>query len=134
NFHDGINLYRFLADLQSQEHNFNVQWDWGVLKRQKMLPRVTYKNLILSRARWHMDKIQPQIKGSVDKATMVEEIRKKYSLPEYVVLTEGDNELFLDLKNPLCTDLLITQLYKSDIVLQEALYTEYHSPVNDQAG
>lgn len=51
----GLPIYKFLGDLQFQgKARVNV-WDWGVLSSFSYLPRVTYKNLILKKARWTID-------------------------------------------------------------------------------
>ena len=52
NYHRGHLLYRFLGDAQFDEQALNVRWHWGVLEKQRFLPRVSYRNVILSRATW----------------------------------------------------------------------------------
>ncbi|UZJ63184.1 lantibiotic dehydratase family protein [Sphingobacterium sp. KU25419] len=44
-FSYSMNVYRFLADFQFQKQRLNIAWDWGILKNEPHLPRVTYKIL-----------------------------------------------------------------------------------------
>jgi len=125
NYLHGISSYKFLADMQHQDANLGLKWAWGDLDNHCYLPRVKYKHLILSRARW---KIAPENVASMDDAIeYVGFIRRKYNLPQQVFLAEGDNELFLDLNNPLACDVLLAKLKKQqEVVLFETL--DVHKP------
>ena len=50
-------IYRFLCELQYQNLRGQIGFSWGSLTHLfKFLPRVTYKNIILSRAVWNLKK------------------------------------------------------------------------------
>lgn len=131
NFHSGITLYRFLGDLQSQQNRLNVKWEWGKLRKQPFLPRVRYKDIILSRARWNIPKLHDKSSATQEEDAIMDILQKAYQLPKQAVLTEGDNELLLDFSHPLSIKLFLEKLSKGDVVLQEFLFSDYRSPVYD---
>lgn len=125
NYHFGMSIYRFLADLQFQEAKLQIKWDWGILSSVTYLPRVTYKNIIISRAKWNIRKaILPDFRT----------LLRENNLPKQVYLIEGDNELLLHLENPICQQTLLEKLKNEDICLEEDLYSYFDSPVLNAAG
>lgn len=109
NYHRGLPVYRFLGDLQFQGHTVNFTWDWGALADEPFLPRVVYKNIILCKATWNLTRDQNP-----------EELITR--LPREVILVQGDNELYLDLRQPLCENILREELKKRGrLVLKENL-------------
>lgn len=133
-FSDGMNLYKFLADLQFQHHRLDIEWNWGILKDQPRLPRVRYNNIILSREQWRLSKISKSPETALEKRSRIAAIRQKYTLPLHVVLINGDNELLLNLDNSLCIEILLEQLVKKDVILTENILDHYKSPVKDITG
>ncbi|WP_104381592.1 lantibiotic dehydratase [Sphingobacterium sp. HMA12] len=133
-FSDSMNLYKFLADFQFQQHRLDITWNWGILKDQPRLPRVSYRNIILCREQWRLSRILTPPKTAQQKRSLIAEIRQKRGLPQNVVLINGDNELLLNLNNALCIAILFEQLAKNDIILTENLLDHYQSPVKDVAG
>ena len=119
-------VYQFLCDLQFQQIR-SIGWQWGLLENRPFLPRVSYDKYILSKARWTLTK--DEVKGFDQKndETFIEEftgLRKKKNLPEFVLLSQGDNELMLHLENIFCLKLLIAEVNKSEVVvLTESLDT-----------
>ena len=98
-----LGVYRFLCDLQLQDKKKALGFNWGNLQHQHgFLPRVVYKNTILHLAKWNFLKEDILVfKDHTDQAAdgMVRGFRDKWKLPRYVVLSEGDNELLIDLEN-----------------------------------
>lgn len=96
------NVYRFLREL-SQERQRNVQFfEWGDLERLPFLPRVRYKNCIISSARWILNFEVGSFKKDMNEEEWINEFniyRKKFNIPRYVYLTEGDSRLLLDLND-----------------------------------
>lgn len=132
NYKNGITSYRFLGDLQYQENSLSLSWDWGDLSKQAFLPRISYKHIVLSRARWFLN-------GSVlikwKNLSSVEDQKlflKEYKLPKQVLIAEGDNELLIDFSSPLGMDILINKLKKGDVVLFEFISTHSASLVKDK--
>ena len=50
---DTIPYYHFLCDLQHQDSTLRLNWDWGMLREFKFLPRVKYGKTILSKAQYY---------------------------------------------------------------------------------
>ena len=119
-------VYQFLCDLQFQQIRA-IGWQWGVLENRPFLPRVSYEKYILSKARWTLTKDEMNGFNQKNDDTFIEQftgLRKTKNLPEYVLLSQGDNELVLHLKNIFCLKLLLAEVNKNEaVVLTELLDT-----------
>ncbi|HEV3324448.1 MAG TPA: lantibiotic dehydratase [Puia sp.] len=117
-------VYQFLCDLQFQNIT-TAGWSWGVLENRPFLPRVSYEKYILSKARWVMTKAEVKDCFKKDSNELYEkfsEVVKGTNLPRYVLLSQGDNELLLDLKNIYCIKLLLSAISKyENVKLTETL-------------
>ncbi|MBO9732521.1 MAG: lantibiotic dehydratase [Chitinophaga sp.] len=127
NYRNGLPVYKFLCDLQNQDHNSAIAWQWQLPGEVSFFPRVQYGHIILSKSSWILHKKNYPALHKAAPADYMEifgEIRKQLDLPRYVVITEGDNELPADLDNEVAVHLLLTQLLKKEqITLQEFLHT-----------
>lgn len=134
----GLPIYHFLCDLQHQGVKGYFGWNWSFLGGEKFLPRVIYKNVILSPAYWNVKSsdLKAIQKAKQEQANlMFANLIKEYNLPQNVFLSEGDNELLLDLNNPLCVDILLETAKKySSIKLTECLFAENNLLVKDENG
>lgn len=95
-------IYRFLCSLVNQGVPLAIGWQWGALDSCRFLPRVVVGNVILSRAAWLLtrdDLRELPINGD---RSLMRHWREQRGLPRFVELLEGDNELPIDLDNPLC--------------------------------
>ncbi len=120
-----LSVYRFLCDLQSQDTNSSIGFSWGSLEGETIfLPRVSYENFILARASWNLNardlKSIVDANNTLDLKNSIAILRKKYRIPQEIVLVDADNELWLDLESPHCTE-LFQQLIKrrKSVLLQE---------------
>lgn len=112
-------VYHFLCDLQYQQIK-GYGWNWGVLDNRPFLPRVTYGKYILSKAKWMLTKEDIKELDRKNDALVFEkfqEIVQAKNLPQFVLLSQGDNELLLDLKNIFCVKLLLSEVNKYHQVL-----------------
>lgn len=137
NFQRGHYLYRFLGDVQFDEQSLNVRWHWGVLEKQAFLPRVSYRNVILSRATWTLiTDDYPTLKAKeTDIQQFGKELRRLPRLPRYVQWVENDNELLIDQENPSTLRLLQEAFCKKEIIiLKEYLSLPSCCLLQDQAG
>lgn len=116
-------LYKFLADVGSQSMRLGFFWDWGIYQQEQFLPRIEYKKMIVSRARWFLKKEKVNYKEESAAEKAVVDIRKKYSLPQYVVLSAGDNELLLNLGNKVSQAIFLKEISMKNIILYENLHT-----------
>lgn len=128
NFEYGMNLYKFLADFQFQTNSLNISWNWGILKEQPRLPRITYENIVLSRAQWRIQKV---MKYPDEPDIFVKNLKTQLEIPTWVVICSGDNELLINLDNPFCAELLMEHICKRDTILREYLLNEFSSVVSD---
>jgi thiopeptide-type bacteriocin biosynthesis protein len=102
-----LRLYRFLCVLQSQGVAGGLGWSWGALDSAAFLPRVRCGRVVLSAARWRLDKSQlaPLAKGSDDdRWRHVQALRRTLDLPRFVALEDGDNRLPIDLDHVLAVE------------------------------
>lgn len=104
-----LGVYRFLCTLATQEVAYRLSWDWGPLDSASFLPRIEAGRLILARARWRLDDSQlaslSRARGGSLLAS-VHKLRESLKLPRWVLLTQRDLHLPLDLDNIICVELL----------------------------
>jgi lantibiotic biosynthesis protein len=123
---DSLPIYHFLCDLQRQGIQSGFFWSWDELYQADFLPRVTYEGNILSSARWNFDTKPFQ---TIDFDTQSEAFYKMVStmkFPDQVILPEGDNELYINLKTRLgALTFLKNCKKKSKMVVEEFIYEEF---------
>ncbi|OGX90169.1 lantibiotic dehydratase [Hymenobacter coccineus] len=122
NYSKGLPVYKFLCDLHYQATPFSINWDWDTLQEQPYLPRVEYKHVILSRARWHLPASNWAEAAAIRTPAQLLAFRQAHRLPERVLLADHDNELLLDFGCPLAVDLLAQQLSKGAVTLFEFVH------------
>ncbi|HEY9261125.1 lantibiotic dehydratase [Chitinophaga sp.] len=124
NFSRGLSAYKFLCDLQQQQ-SLSIHWNWGHLTEQSFLPRVVYREIILERARWYIPHhtFAALLRDHSPEAAL-QLLKTQYRLPDLVLLSEGDNDLLIDLNNVFAGMLLINKLKKGNVVLYEQLFNK----------
>ncbi len=131
---NSLPVYRFLCDLQGQGLAYPNVWDWGQLASLQHLPRVTYKNLVIRKARWKIketDMADLPVERSAYTAYF-EKFRSQWHMPEQVVYAEHDNELLIDFRQERCIDCLLHFLHQhKTILLEEFLFTRDNCIVHD---
>jgi thiopeptide-type bacteriocin biosynthesis protein len=116
-----LGVYRFLCSLAQQEGR-GAGWSWGIAGELPFLPRLRRGRIVLQRARWNLgadelDKLDQASKGSNAAKTpdqiralrsrqvaAVTALREARRLPRWIVCADGDNELPIDLDNPLMVE------------------------------
>jgi hypothetical protein len=129
-------IYQFLCELQNENKRSWIGFEWNEIhKNIRFLPRVTYKNMIFSKARWNIE--TATFKAILKEQDIMNAIGKWQSslqLPDQVELVEGDNRLLIYLKNNASVNMLLhTIKSKSNFILEEFLFEE-KTVVNDQKG
>lgn len=122
-------LYHFLCDLQSQNTKPIFSFNWGVLESHYThFPRVEYKEIILSKARWIINKadITPFLKLSDSKIFgLFSDWRINRDIPRFVNLIDSDNALLVDFQTKIGIQLFLKSTQNKDkIILEEFLFTE----------
>ena len=97
-------VYHFLCDMQHQNGRTGLGFYWNEAAQQMdYLPRVVYKNCILSQARWMVRekeiKVFIGIKDDDKLLQKVKEWQVVRNIPDTILLADGDNELYVDLTN-----------------------------------
>lgn len=96
------NIYRFLCEMGLSRFKNWRGFHWGLLSDAPYLPRVTYKNSILSLATWNISQsIVSYSKNQSDELWLqeIQKWRKCYDVPQFVYLTEADNRILFNLQN-----------------------------------
>lgn len=133
---NSLPVYKFLCDLQNQSGMSYLHWDWGVLASRPRLPRVAYKNIIVCRASWTLTTKDTEQAGTDENIQLrfFEKYRRQQGIPDKVLLSEADNELLLDLTQPLAVAILLDQIKKtSSVKLKECLLDEQGGVLRDDA-
>jgi hypothetical protein len=120
-----LSVYRFLCDLQSQDITANLGFSWGPLENEAyFLPRVCYKNIFLKPAQWninskHLNALK-KTNGADEFYNELKKLQTKFHIPGEILLTDYDNELWLDLENRACRDILHHEIIrKSTLSIKE---------------
>jgi thiopeptide-type bacteriocin biosynthesis protein len=120
-----LGIYRFLCYLQLQGTLPNLGWDWGPLASARFLPRVVSGRAVLSCARWILSRDEIEAVASdrsVESYRAVQKLRRERRLPRYVLLSDADNRLPVDLDNVLAVETLVDLLRKRGAAILEELY------------
>ncbi len=117
-------IYQFLCELQTDEKRASLSFNWSaVFTKISFLPRVVYKNIILSKARWKI--ISKEYNEGVTTLAANNTWRTLHKISQWVLLVEGDNTLPLNLLNTACIELLQNHAKKNkSFILEEFLFTE----------
>ena len=96
-----IPVYRFLCDMQHQSGRTGLHFNWGTFAESlSYLPRVRYRNTILSPAKWKITQEEFKrflaIKEEQQLLMEINDWRIQKMMPQFVLHTENDNQLFVD--------------------------------------
>ncbi|GAA0715262.1 hypothetical protein GCM10009430_09480 [Aquimarina litoralis] len=128
---NALPIYQFLANMQTQNLRGGIGFDWGPFADEyDFLPRVEYKDVILSSAIWNISSkdIKELLGVLKDEEKFLEELNKFIAdkkLPNFVLLADGDNELLVNTRNITSMKMLLNTIKKrSKFKLKEFLHTE----------
>lgn len=130
-------IYKLLCDLQHDDENFGMGWNWGALNHLTYLPRIQFKKIVLKRARWlvrgEADLKSP--KSLDDFIAAFKEFKVLNKVPKYFFLIDGDNEILLDSENVWCCRILFAHISKkNNATLEEDLFNKDNLVVQDSSG
>ncbi|MFA8436885.1 MAG: lantibiotic dehydratase family protein [Marinifilaceae bacterium] len=116
-------IYYFLCDMQAeQQKETGFEFEWReAFNRFNFLPRIRYKNVILTPATWRIDlKSVQKKKQNYDSLELMEE----HQLPSKFYLKELDNELLIDMRTAMGKALLEDAVRRNDeLTIFEAFET-----------
>lgn len=113
NFSNSPKLYRFLRELSFENQISWQPFDWGSLVGSPFLPRVTYKNVVLSPALWN---IYDYNLSNLDRNNWNDDFRKlagELNIPDKVYLEYADNRILLNLNKAYSLEILRKDLVKN---------------------
>ncbi|MCJ7935737.1 MAG: lantibiotic dehydratase family protein [Chryseobacterium sp.] len=124
-------VYHFLSDVYSQNIRSGLHFSWGELEYiYTFLPRVEYRNIILSKSRWKItEKDISSLEGMIsDKRVFLlklQDWRNKRKIPVWIQWVKFDNTLTMNLENYDMAQLFIQTIKsKGTIIIEEFLYHE----------
>lgn len=128
---NSLPVYHFLCDLYSQNKRAGLHFDWGDLKQvYRFLPRVEYKNAILSKAWWRITEKELESFSAIinHKEKLLSSIktwREKRKIPQWIQWVKSDNTVTMNLENYDMAILFIqTVKNEKSITIKEFLYNE----------
>lgn len=132
---NSIPLYHFLCDLQAQNTKPIYNFNWGILESHyNYFPRVEHKEVILSKARWIISKLEITPFLNIKNSNLVEIFsswRITKNIPRFVNWVSSDNTLLLDFQTEIGIQLFLKSTQnRNKIILEEFLFTE-ESVVNN---
>lgn len=125
--YNSLPVYHFLCDLQAQNAKPVFNFSWGILESHyNYFPRVEYKEIILSKAKWHITKeeINPFFKlTGKDLSEAFSLWRSIRDIPYLVNWVNSDNTLLLDFQTETGIQLFLKSVGKRNkIILEEFLF------------
>ncbi|SHE81777.1 lantibiotic dehydratase family protein [Chryseobacterium takakiae] len=124
-------IYHFLCDLYSQNIRSGLYFNWGDLKHiYNFLPRVEYKNIILSKASWkitdkEIKKFSLLLNDKDQIFSELEKWRKLKLIPQWIQWVKSDNKLTVNLENYDLVKMFIDSVKSEEsIIIEEFLYNE----------
>ncbi|WP_394750051.1 lantibiotic dehydratase family protein [Spongiimicrobium salis] len=126
---NALPIYQFLCDMQTQNLRSSIYFNFGFLENNRtFVPRVEYENLILQKAKWKLkNKDVEALKSNSNNnevfQKILNEFRKRLKLPQYVLLSDGDNELLVNFENNTSVLMLLdTVKNRPEFLLTEFLF------------
>ncbi len=132
-------IYHFLSDMQFNNYS-GLYVDVSNLDHLfKFIPRIEYKNIILSCASWnfHIKDIKPLIEGKKQNnlKEQMKIFKREFSLPDFVLLSDGDNELLINLNNLTSVEMFIdTVKNRQNLKLTEFIFNSTRQIVKNSSG
>ena len=134
NYTRGLSIYKFLCDLQFQNINMDIYWNWGTMENKPFLPRIEFENMILSPAKWNVKKQLNFSKNANETLinSSIKVIIAEQNLPQSCLIAEGDNELLIDFETSIGCKILYEKLLQSDVILHEFLSNPDHCYIENE--
>lgn len=126
---NSLPVYYFLCDLQAQNTKPIFNFSWGILESHyNYFPRVEYKEIILSKARWIISKIDILSFLKLEEKELFDAFsnwRITKNMPRFVNWVNSDNTLLLDFQTEIGIQLFLKSIQNRDkIILEEFLFTK----------
>ena len=140
NYHyNSMPIYRFLCDMYNPIGRNSISFTWGGIDNLfDFLPRVVYKNCVLSKARWLIKKEVLdewlKLEGNL-LIYSVTEYRMQKNIPERITIPDSDNKLFIDFTSALDLQVLLDISRKRNgVIIEEFLFDKDGKVVKSAEG
>ncbi|MBI9053918.1 MAG: lantibiotic dehydratase family protein [Bacteroidales bacterium] len=131
-------IFRFLCDLQSgKDHLTGMEFMWGdYFSTFSFLPRISYQNIVFSPAQWRFKENDLQILlnilNNLSDKKQIEDFIKEKHIPRYILFSENESDLMLDLESDNSLNLLKSLIKgKKEILLKESLFSETNPMIQE---
>ncbi|NCO62726.1 MAG: hypothetical protein COW66_13030 [Flavobacteriaceae bacterium CG18_big_fil_WC_8_21_14_2_50_34_36] len=128
---NALPVYHFLCDMQTQGKRGSLGINIGPFKNEYgFVPRIEYKNLIITEALWNIKKVSilPLLKvinSDDDFEIELMKFKTLFKIPSFALLDDGDNELLINFENITSVKMLLDTVKKRDsFILKEFLFNE----------
>ena len=123
-YQDSNSVYQFLCCLQYQNIKSSSLKPAFNFSKKRFYPRITYKNIILFSAHWVIQESDTAEILHDNNDANFSMFCQKWSIPQFVTLVKGDNELLIDTTHSDYIKLLMDELKKSKFaIIKEWLYS-----------
>ena len=133
-------VYQFLASSQNTNRRNGIGFSWGNLELLfDFLPRVEYKDVILSYKLWNIKKheiteLMNNLNNPKELKKAITSFKESKKIPSLVMLKDGDNELLINLNNLLSVKMLLNTIKKREVFqLKEFLHDHTTSIVKEDS-
>lgn len=120
-------ICKFLSDVANQFTGGGRFWNWGKYAQWEHLPRISYKNIIISRESWCIVKSSNPYSNLAEADQLIKGLIKDRKIPQKVIMSNAihsDNEIILDLSLSVCRQILAKEINFNTIYLFEDIYSE----------
>lgn len=125
-------IYYFLCDLQFQNHNRAMFFPTIDVAKYGFLPRIKYKNCIISVAQWHISRTDYAAFKLDNKENLLSYFNTR-KIPNQIVISEHDNKLVLDIRHAEAVQIIIDYLKKNkQLIIEEDIYDSASSIIFDK--
>jgi hypothetical protein len=137
-YNNTLAVYRFLCDMQKPNGRGGLFFSWGSFEHP-FRPRVRYRNTILSPTSWTFKKKEMEhlfeIKEDKMLLSKIKEWRDNFLLPRSVLMSDSDNELYIDWGNPVDIRSVFDIIKnRPSVNFDEFLFEPNNAVIRDQKG
>jgi lantibiotic biosynthesis protein len=112
-------IVQFLRLVSTERYSNITPFFWGELEQSSFLPRIRYKNIVLSAAQWHidLDLLNAEKNSShSDIKARFNAWAERWQMPAYLFLTVGDQRILLNRNEASHVNEIIDQIKKGNKV------------------
>lgn len=137
-YSNSLPTYHFLCDFSTQDTRSSLLFHWGgLIHIYNFFPRVEYRNIILSKAKWKisLQEINHFVSLMNEKEQLMNEVknwRKKRQIPKWIQWIKSDNTLLINLENSDLVTMLLSSIKNEKTVLIEEFLNYEKSDFTDQ--